>query len=149
MYIYAVLDIAFEKLDVTYHEVDGGSTSQDVGTRNDSSASIEPFRGSRVVKRGSLAVQLHVTWVNTRAEDPWIVQVGLSSLNQEDLEIMIQVRQSSSNDTPTTSPTTYDDINLSWSMTECVDLKGLNTSSGIVILICVPTYDFYRFGIDQ
>jgi hypothetical protein len=30
---------------------------------------------------------------DSRAVDPWVVQIGLSTLNQEDLEIVVQVGQ--------------------------------------------------------
>jgi hypothetical protein len=68
-----------------------------------SSAAIKPLRGSRVVEGGSFAVQLHVSRVNTRAENPWVVEIVLSALNQEDLEVVIQVGQSASNDATTSS----------------------------------------------
>lgn len=34
----------------TYHEVDGATTTQDVGTGDNGSSAIQPFRGARVVK---------------------------------------------------------------------------------------------------
>lgn len=81
--------------------------------RHYSSSSIKPFRGSRVIEGGSLAVQLHVPRVDTGTENPWIVQVVLSALNQEDLEIVVQICQSTCDNASTRPSTTYDDVNLS------------------------------------
>lgn len=67
-------------------------------TGHNSSASIEPFRGPGVVEGGSLAVQLHVPGVDARAEDPWVVEIVLTSLNQEDLEVVVEVGQTASDD---------------------------------------------------
>jgi hypothetical protein len=69
---------------MTYHEVDGRPTSENMGARHDSSSSIEPFRWPRVVEGGSLAVQLHVPRVDAWTIDPRVVQVVLTTLNQED-----------------------------------------------------------------
>lgn len=96
----------------SYHEVDGRSTSEDVGDGHNSSAAIKPLRGTRVVESGSLAVQLHVPRVDTRAEDPWVVQVVLSTLNQEDLEVVVEIGQTSSNHTTTRTTSTHDDVDL-------------------------------------
>lgn len=96
----------------TYHEVDGRSSSEDMCARHYSSSSIKPFRRSRVVEGGSLAVQLHVPRVDTWTENPWVVQVVFSALNQEDLEIVIQIRQSTRDYASTRPSTTHDDINL-------------------------------------
>ncbi len=64
-----------------------------MGTRNNCSTPIEPLGGARVVEGGRLGVQLHVPWVDTGTVDPWVVQVALSALNQEDLELVVQVCQ--------------------------------------------------------
>jgi hypothetical protein len=57
-------------LQSTYHEVDGGPASQDMGARHNSSAPVEPFGRPRIVEGSSLAVQLHVPGVNSGAEHP-------------------------------------------------------------------------------
>jgi hypothetical protein len=81
---------------LTYHKVDGRSTPKDMRAWHNSPAPIEPFRRTRVVEGSSLAIQLHVLGVDTRAEDPWVVEVVFSGLNQEDLEIVVKIGQSSS-----------------------------------------------------
>jgi hypothetical protein len=96
-----------------YHEVDGRSAAKNMCTRNDSSASVEPFRWAGVVEGGSLAVQLHVPRVDTRTEYPWVVQVVLPTLDQEDLELMVQVGQSACDDTTTS---TQFSICLTWAL---------------------------------
>jgi len=54
----------------THHEVDGRPAAEDMSARNHGSTAIEPFRGTRVVEGGSLAVQLHVPGEDTRPVDP-------------------------------------------------------------------------------
>lgn len=83
----------------TYHEVDTGATTENVGDGNHSAAARKPLRWARVVERSGLGVQLHVPWVDTWAENPWVVQVALSSFNKQDLEVVVQVGQSASDDT--------------------------------------------------
>ena len=97
-----------------YHEVDRRSTTENVCNRHNSSASVKPFRRARVVEGSSLAVQLHVPRVDTWTEDPWVVEIVLSSLNQEDLEVVVEVGQTSSNNTSTGTTTTHDDIDLEY-----------------------------------
>lgn len=46
-----------------------------------------------LVKRRRFRVQLHIAGVNPRPEYPWVVEVAFSSLDQENLQIMIQIRQ--------------------------------------------------------
>jgi hypothetical protein len=41
----------------------------------------------------------HVAWVNAGTVNPRVVEVRLSSLNKHDLEIMVQVGQTASNNT--------------------------------------------------
>ncbi|KAI6766113.1 hypothetical protein HG530_007183 [Fusarium avenaceum] len=62
-------------------------------------------------------------WVNRVAlsealarvtEDPGVVEVALSSLDQENLEVMIEVGQAACNNTSATSTTAYDDVELIW-----------------------------------
>ena len=64
-----------------------------MGAWNNSSTSIEPLRRARVVECSGLGVQLHVPWVDTRSVDPWVVEIALAALNQEDLEVMVQIGQ--------------------------------------------------------
>lgn len=78
------------------YEVDAGSAAQDMSAWHDCTASGEPFRWSRIIERGSLAVQLHVPWVYTWTVDPWVVEVRLAGLDQHDLEVMVQVGQTAS-----------------------------------------------------
>lgn len=58
-----------------HHEVDTGATTENVGTRNNSTSTAEPFRRPGVVEGRSLAVQLHVPGVNTGAVDPWVLDL--------------------------------------------------------------------------
>ena len=83
-------------------------------TRHNSPTSIEPLGRSRVVEGGSLTVQFHILRVDTWTEDPWVVEVVLSSLNQEDLEIVVEVGQPTRNYTSTRTSTAHDDIDLAW-----------------------------------
>lgn len=53
-----------------HHEVDGGPATKDMGARNNRSSAIEPFRGTRIVEGGGLAVQFHVPGIDSRAEHP-------------------------------------------------------------------------------
>lgn len=85
-----------------------------MSTRHNSSAAIEPLRGTGVVEGGSLAVQLHVPRVDTRTENPWVVEVVLSSLNQEDLEVVVEIGESSSHNTTTRTTSAHDDVDLIW-----------------------------------
>ena len=50
------------------------------------------LRGSRLVS-SRLDVEACGTRTDSRAVDPWIVQVGLSTLDQEDLKLVVQVGQ--------------------------------------------------------
>jgi hypothetical protein len=95
-----------------------------------SPAAIKPLRGSRVVEGGSFAVQLHVPRVNTRAENPWVVEVVLSALNQEDLEIVVQVGQSTCNDATTSSEVS---ACLTWPLWIC--LRSSSAHNDIDLLV--------------
>jgi hypothetical protein len=114
VYIYIIVSIItmLNELCQAYHEVDGRPATKDMRAGHNSSTSIEPFGRSRVVEGGSLAVQLHVLRVNTWTEDPWVVEVVLSGLNQENLEIVVEVGQSARNYTSTRTSTAHDDIDL-------------------------------------
>ena len=67
-----------------------------MGTRHHSSATIKPLGRPRVVEGCRLTVKLHVTGINPRAEHPWVVQVALASFDKKDLEIVVEIGQSSS-----------------------------------------------------
>lgn len=54
----------------SYHEVDGAATTQDMGSRDNGAATIQPFRRTRVVERRCFGVKLHIPGVDTRAVDP-------------------------------------------------------------------------------
>ena len=69
-----------------------------MSARNDRTTAREPFGRTRVVEGGGLAVQLHVAWEDTWAVDPRVVEVVLSSLNEHDLEAVVQIGQTASND---------------------------------------------------
>lgn len=84
---------------VTYHEVDTGATTKDIGARNNSSATSQPFRWPGVVKGGSLAIKLHIARVDTRPEHPRIIEVASTSLDQQDLQLVIEIGQAASNNT--------------------------------------------------
>lgn len=47
-----------------------------------------------LVERSRLRVELHVPWVDTWAEYPWVVEVALAILNEKHLEIVVQVGKS-------------------------------------------------------
>jgi hypothetical protein len=64
-----------------------------MGARDDGSTTIEPLGGSRVVEGSRLGVKLHVSRVDTRAIHPGVVDIVLSALDQQDLEIVVQVGQ--------------------------------------------------------
>ena len=64
-----------------------------MGARHDGATSIKPFGWTRVVESGRLGVQLHVSRVNAGTVDPWVVQIALSSFNQKDLEVVVEISQ--------------------------------------------------------
>lgn len=78
----------------TNHEIDGRPATQDVGAWNNGLAATEPLGWSGLIEGSCLAVQLHVAREDARAEDPWVVQVVLSALNQQDGEIVVKIGQS-------------------------------------------------------
>jgi len=65
----------------SYHEVDGRPATQDMGSRYNGTAAIERLRGAGLVECCRLGVQLHISGVDPRTEDPWVVQVALSSFD--------------------------------------------------------------------
>ena len=74
-----------------HHEVDRATSTENVGTRYHSSSAVKPVRWSRIVEGSCLGVELHVLWVDTRPVDPWVVQVALTTLDHQDLELVIEV----------------------------------------------------------
>jgi len=82
-----------------HHEVNGRSATKDVSDGDDGTATGKPLRWSGVVERSSLAVEFHVTGVDARAEDPWVVQVALSGFDEHNLEVMVKVGQTACHDT--------------------------------------------------
>ena len=119
-------------LSASYDEVDRRTTTQNMGTWYDGTATSEPLGWTRVVKRSCLGVELHVTRVDPRSVDPskiqyascvfmrvepmnspWVVQVVLPSLNQKNLELVVEVGKPASDDTTTrTTTTAHNDINF-------------------------------------
>lgn len=66
---------------------------------------------------------------------PWIVQVILSAFNEKDLEIMIKVGQSPSDDAPARPSTAHNYIDLERLRSQALwNIDAKHTSSGIVIL---------------
>lgn len=70
-----------------------------MGGGNNSTTASKPLRGPGVVKGSRLAVQFHVPGEDARTENPWVVQVALSGLNEHDVELVVQVGQAASNHT--------------------------------------------------
>lgn len=84
---------------MNYHEVDGTTTTKNIGTWNNSPAAIQMLRRARVVERGCFRIELHVVRIDAgaihpglgisiiRAHVPWaevsprIVEVVLTCLN--------------------------------------------------------------------
>ena len=63
-------------------------------TWHNRTTACKPLAGSGVIEGRSLAVQLHVDRVDTRTVDPWVVKIGRSALDQHDLELVVQIGQS-------------------------------------------------------
>lgn len=78
-----------------------------MGTWHDRLPSRQPLRRAPFVEGCSLGVKLHVTRVDTRAKHPGVVEVALASLNQQDLQVVVQVGETTRHHTSTT-PTTAD-----------------------------------------
>ena len=74
-----------------HHKIDRATSTENVGTRYHGSSAIKPVRWSRIVEGSCLGVELHVLWVDTRPVDPWVVQVALTTLDHQDLELVIEV----------------------------------------------------------
>lgn len=103
-----------------------------MSTRYDRLAAAQPFRRTRLVEGGSLAIELHIAWVNARPIHPRVIQVVLPSLNQHDLQIVVQIGKTPGNhasgrlsasqddarrkgqDLPARPPSHHNDVNLVW-----------------------------------
>lgn len=100
-----------------------------MSTRYNGFAAGKPFRRTRLVEGGCLRVQLHVSRIDAGAENPGIIEIAFSSLDQQNFEIVIQIGQpvivrttvydaNSVNDLPardytsTTSTSCHNDIKL-------------------------------------
>lgn len=94
-----------------------------MSTWHSSSTSSKPLARTRLVKRSRLGVQLHVTGIDTRPKHPRVVEVALASLDKQDLEVMVKIRQSSSNDTTAASTTAHNDVELLWQDAEAVRVR--------------------------
>ena len=87
-----------------------------MSTRHHSTTTTQPFRGSGVVEGGGFAVQFpshdisihlavsdeknkHVSGIDAWTVHPRVVEIGLSSFNQHDLKIMVQIGQTASDNT--------------------------------------------------
>ncbi len=62
-----------------------------MSTRNHSTSAIEPVGGTRVVESSSARVKLHVLGIDARTVNPWVVDVVLSTLDTQDLELVVKV----------------------------------------------------------
>lgn len=62
-----------------------------MGTWDNGLSAGKPFRRARLIEGRRLRVNLHILRIDTRPEDPWVIQVALSRLNQEHLKIVVQV----------------------------------------------------------
>lgn len=114
-----------------------------MGTGNNCLAAIEMLTCSRVVERGCSRVEFHVTGVDTRAVDPWVVEIILTTFNEKDSELWVEVGKPSGNNA--TGRATYDRsrvrgamIDITMKMVRIVlpPATMISTSSGIVILDC-------------
>lgn len=68
-----------------HHEIDRTSTTKNMSTWYNSSSSIKPLWWSRVVEWSSLAVKFHVSRVDTWSVNPWIVEIVLTTFDDQDL----------------------------------------------------------------
>lgn len=107
-----------------------------MGTGYDSTTATEPLGRSRVVERSSLTVELHVLGVDTGSVDPRVVEVGLSSFNEHNLEVVVQVGQAASNDTARTGQSKNVDVNgLKTHPHDPPPVMMMSTSSGTTMMI--------------
>lgn len=117
---------------VHYHEVNGATSSKDMGTGYNGFPSIQPFRCPGLVERGCLGIEFHVPRIDSGAIYPfetqsvchgygpngnssllpWIIQVVFACLNQQDLKIVIEVSEAAGWHTACAATTADDDIDL-------------------------------------
>ena len=89
-----------------HHEVDAASAPQDVCARDHSTPATEPFRWARVVECRRLAVQFHIPRENTGTEHPWVVEIARTAFNEHHVELVVEIGQTASHDTPATKSAT-------------------------------------------
>lgn len=77
-----------------------------MGTGHNCLAAIEMLTCPRVVERSCSRVEFHVTGVDTRAVDPWVVEIVLTTFNEKDSELWVEIGKSSGNNA--TGRATYD-----------------------------------------
>jgi hypothetical protein len=83
----------------TNHEVDRRPTAENVGGRHDGSTAAQPLGWAGLIERSRLGVQLHVPGEDTRAVDPWVVEIALARLDEQDLEVVVEIGQAAGHDT--------------------------------------------------
>jgi len=67
-----------------------------------------------MIKRRGFAVEFHISGIDSWSEDPRVVEIALAAFDEEDLEVVVEVCKSSSNDAARASTSTNDDIYLIW-----------------------------------
>lgn len=94
-----------------------------MSTWHSSRTTSKPLARTRLVERSRLGVQLHVTGVDARPKHPRVVEVALAGLDEQNLEVVVKIRQPSSNDTTATSTTAHNDVELLWQDAEAVRVR--------------------------
>jgi hypothetical protein len=64
-----------------------------VGAGHHCLSASEPFRRTGFIETRIFTIKAHVSRIYTRAVHPWVVEVALASLDEEDLEVVVQVGQ--------------------------------------------------------
>jgi hypothetical protein len=82
--------------------------------RHNGTTAVEPLRGAGLIEGCRLGVQLHVTGKDSRTKDRGVVEICLSGLDEEDLEVVVQVGQPAGYDAATTTSAAYDDVEFLW-----------------------------------
>lgn len=82
--------------------------------RNDRPPAIQMLGRVRVVERCCIRVQLHVARIDPGAIYPWIVEVVLASLNQEDLQVVIEIGEPAGDDAACAAAATDNDVDFVW-----------------------------------
>lgn len=80
-------------MDETHHEVNRGASTKNVGAGHDGRSTGKVLGRPGLVKCGRLGVQLHVPRVDTRPEDPGVVEIVLTAFDEENGEFVVQVGQ--------------------------------------------------------